>query len=89
MDLRNHPHIEIVERGSLKPNSKNARKHSAASIERLARSFDRFGVIDPIIVDEDGLTVAGSASGGLTVGFCRPTGWSTGSPRLPSLASTK
>ncbi|MEO7827534.1 MAG: DNA methyltransferase [Allosphingosinicella sp.] len=59
MDLRNHPHIEIVKRSLLKPNPKNPRKHSPASIERLARSFDRFGVIDPIIVDEDGLIVAG------------------------------
>jgi DNA modification methylase len=59
MNLRNHPCIEIVERASLKPNSKNPRKHSPASTERLARSFDRFGVIDPIIVDEDGLIVAG------------------------------
>jgi hypothetical protein len=36
MDLRNHPHIEIVKRASLKRNPKNPRKHSPASIERHA-----------------------------------------------------
>jgi DNA modification methylase len=59
MDLRNHPHIEIVKRTSLTPNPANARKHSPSQIERLARSIDRFDFVEPIIADEDGLIVAG------------------------------
>jgi DNA modification methylase len=57
--LANHRHIEMVQRASLKPNPKNPRKHSEPSIERLARSLDRFGFIDPIIADDEGLIVAG------------------------------
>jgi DNA modification methylase len=57
--LANHPHIELVQHTSLKPNPKNPRKHSVPSIERLARSLDRFGFIDPIIADDEGLIVAG------------------------------
>jgi DNA modification methylase len=59
MDLRNHRHIEMVKRTSLKPNPKNPRKHSPSQIERLARSIDRFGFIDPIITEDGGLIVAG------------------------------
>jgi hypothetical protein len=57
--LANHRHIEMVQRPSLRPNPKNPRKHSEASLERLARSLDRFGFIDPIIADDEGLIVAG------------------------------
>jgi DNA modification methylase len=57
--LANHRHIETVKRASLSPNPNNPRKHSPTQIERLARSFDRFGFIEPIIIDDDGLIVAG------------------------------
>jgi DNA modification methylase len=59
MDLLNHPRVEIVRRDTLRPNPANARKHSASQVERLARSLDRFGFVEPIIADEEGLIVAG------------------------------
>jgi DNA modification methylase len=58
-DFRNHPRIEMVPRGSLTPNPRNARTHSDKQITQVARSIDRFGFLVPIVVDDDGMILAG------------------------------
>lgn len=57
--LRNHPHVEMVPRSSLRPNPANPRRHSEKQIEQLARLIERYGFVVPIIRDDDGLIVAG------------------------------
>jgi DNA modification methylase len=46
---------------SLTPNPKNPRKHSPKQIELVAGSIERIGFVVPIIIDDDGLIVAGHA----------------------------
>lgn len=44
---------------NLKPYEKNPRTHSAGQIEQIRKSIREFGFTNPILVDEDGLIVAG------------------------------
>ena len=53
--------IEMVPLKSLKPASRNARRHSKKQIEQIANSMLRFGVINPIIIDSQNRIVAGHA----------------------------
>lgn len=41
------------------PNEKNTRKHSDAQINELWKSVDKFGTIRPIVIDENGVILAG------------------------------
>lgn len=43
----------------LKPYYRNARTHSSAQVEKLAKSIQTFGFTNPIIVDENGGVIAG------------------------------
>src|SRR5882757_8395055 len=43
----------------LKANPRNARTHSAQQVEQIAASVREFGWITPIVVDEDGVVLAG------------------------------
>lgn len=43
----------------LKPYEKNPRTHPAGQIEQIRKSIREFGFTNPILVDEDGLIVAG------------------------------
>lgn len=43
----------------LKPYEKNARRHPPEQVEQLARSFEEFGFIGRILVDEDDEIIAG------------------------------
>jgi DNA modification methylase len=43
----------------LKPYEKNPRTHSAGQVEQIRKSIREFGFTNPILVDEDGLIVAG------------------------------
>lgn len=45
----------------LKPAPRNTRRHSKAQIDQLIKSFGEFGVVSPIIVDEDNNILAGHA----------------------------
>src|SRR5665213_3327474 len=51
--------VEMLPPRSLRPAQRNARTHSKKQIRQLADSMDRFGVINPIIVDDRGRIVAG------------------------------
>ncbi len=60
MDLRNHPHIEMVSRLSLRPDPKSPRKHPKRQLNQLSRVIARVGFLVAIIADETGLIVAGA-----------------------------
>ena len=53
--------MEIVKKplSELRPSEKNIRKHGAAQIAEFKRSIKMFGVIRPIICDENGNILAG------------------------------
>lgn len=53
--------VEWVSVGSIKPYSRNAKKHTAEQVERVANSIREFGWQQPIVVDKDGVVVIGHA----------------------------
>ena len=52
---------EIIERriASLKPYAGNARTHSKKQVAQIARSIERFGFTNPVLVSDDGEIIAG------------------------------
>jgi DNA-binding XRE family transcriptional regulator len=44
---------------ALKPNARNARTHSNKQIRQIANSISAFGFLVPILIDEDGVIIAG------------------------------
>jgi len=53
------PRIEMLPIGSLRPNPRNARKHSTKQIEQIVQSIRRLGFLNPILVDDNNLILAG------------------------------
>ncbi len=53
------PTIEWIAVDALKPNARNARTHSRRQIRQIADSIATFGFLVPILVDEDGVVIAG------------------------------
>jgi DNA modification methylase len=53
--------IEMLPVRSLTPARRNARTHSKKQIQQIAASLQRFGVINPLIADDQGRLVAGHA----------------------------
>lgn len=53
------PNVEWLPIGELKPNPKNARTHSQKQINKIRRSFKAFGPLNPILVDEENVILAG------------------------------
>jgi DNA modification methylase len=51
--------IVLQSTSSLSANPRNARTHSKRQIQQIARSIQRFGFISPIIIDADGMIIAG------------------------------
>jgi DNA modification methylase len=51
--------IEAVILNDLKPNPRNARTHSKRQIKLIAESLKAFGFVNPILIDEDGMIIAG------------------------------
>jgi DNA modification methylase len=51
--------IELVPIEQLRPNPRNARRHSEKQIAQIADSIATFGFLVPIIVDDQGLVLAG------------------------------
>ena len=51
--------FEAVTLTDLKPNPRNARTHSKRQIKLIADSLKAFGFVNPILIDEDGMIVAG------------------------------
>ena len=55
------PALEMVPLASLRSNPNNARRHSRAQIEALARSISKYRTIIPIVVNGDGDIICGHA----------------------------
>jgi DNA modification methylase len=55
------PLIDMCSPHSLRPAARNARTHSKKQIREIADSMVRFGVINPIVVDDRGRIIAGYA----------------------------
>jgi DNA modification methylase len=53
--------IKLASVRNLRPSKRNARTHSKKQIEQIVQSIRRFGWTCPIIVDEDGVILAGFA----------------------------
>ena len=53
------PHIETVALECLKPNPRNARTHSKRQLKLIADSVKTFGFVNPILIDKDGMIIAG------------------------------
>jgi ParB-like chromosome segregation protein Spo0J len=63
--------IALTSVRNLRPNKRNARTHSKKQIRQIANSIRRFGWTFPILVDENGLILAGHGrySAGLLLGL--------------------
>ena len=59
--LRPLDDLKVVVRSlsELKPNPRNARTHSRRQIRQIADSIAAFGFNNPVLIDEDGLIIAG------------------------------
>lgn len=55
----NHARIELLATSNLRPNPRNARKHSAKQIRQIAASIERFGWLVPIVIDAEMMIAAG------------------------------
>lgn len=51
--------IENLDPNSLKPHPQNSRKHSEEQLQQLQESISRFGFNGAIVIDEDGVILAG------------------------------
>lgn len=51
--------IKMRAPGELKPARRNARTHSAKQLQQIARSIERFGFTNPVLVDEENRILAG------------------------------
>ena len=51
--------VHAVPPGSIHPNPRNARTHSKLQVRQIAASIERFGFTNPILVDDDGVILAG------------------------------
>lgn len=71
---------KIAERdiAALRPYVRNARTHSKKQIKQIARSIERFGFTNPVLVSDDGEIIAGHGR----VEAARLLGWKT----VPTLA---
>ena len=95
-ELKHHLQIEEVPANSLKAYPRNARRHSKAQVKQIAASFKEFGIINPIIVDEDNSILAGhgrleaaKASGVALLPVVRVTGLTEGQKRAYRIADNR
>lgn len=63
--------LETAAIESLKPDPRNARKHDARNLESIAASLKRYGQQKPIVIDADGVVLAGNG----TLTAAKSLGW--------------
>ncbi len=54
-----HPSLEYVPVGTLRPYARNARTHSRKQIQQIAKSIERFGFTNPVLISDSGEIIAG------------------------------
>jgi len=52
-------HPKMVALDQIKPNARNARTHSKKQVRQIADSMRAFGFTSPVLIDENGLLLAG------------------------------
>lgn len=62
---------ESVAVSALKPNARNARTHSRRQIKKIAASIERFGFVNPVLIDERNQIIAGHGR----VAAAKQLGW--------------
>ena len=58
-EMMQHPSLEVLPLLQLKPYARNARTHSKKQIRQIARSIERFGFTNPVLIDEGDRIIAG------------------------------
>lgn len=58
-NFENNPQIELIDISSIKPYENNPRKHSTKQIQQIANSINEFGFINPGVVDNKNVLIAG------------------------------
>lgn len=53
-----HPNVEMGPIVDLTPYANNARTHSSKQIAQIARSIERFGFTNPVLIADDGEIIA-------------------------------
>jgi hypothetical protein len=56
-----HMAIEPMRVGNLRPYAKNARTHSKKQIKQIARSIERFGFTNPVLISNENEIIAAMA----------------------------
>lgn len=56
---QSQPLVELRPTATLRPYARNARTHSKKQIQQIARSIERFGFTNPVLVSGDGEIIAG------------------------------
>ena len=51
--------IEAMSVGNLRPYARNARTHSKKQIKQIARSIERFGFTNPVLISDQNEIIAG------------------------------
>jgi ParB-like chromosome segregation protein Spo0J len=71
--------IEHLPISKLKAHDQNARTHSPKQLKQIARSIDRFGFVNPILVDGSGTIICGHGrvGGAKLLGIAQPQPEST------------
>ena len=59
--MKKNLHIEYRPINSVTPYARNARTHSPQQIKQVANSIEVFGFINPVLIDKNGVLVAGHA----------------------------
>jgi ParB-like chromosome segregation protein Spo0J len=59
LELADVPRIEWAPIADIRPNPKNARTHSKKQIRQIAASIRKFGFLNPLIVDDENMILAG------------------------------
>src|ERR1700732_4077552 len=57
--LAHLPYIEWIPIGAVRPNPRNPRTHSKKQIKLIAASIKKFGFLNPVIVDDANMVLAG------------------------------
>jgi DNA modification methylase len=57
--MMQHPSLEVLPLSQLRPYSRNARTHSKKQIRQIARSIERFGFTNPVLIDQENTILAG------------------------------
>jgi DNA modification methylase len=58
-DRLNEKKVELVQIASLYPSKNNARTHSARQLKQIARSIERFGFNNPVLIDQRNQIIVG------------------------------